>query len=301
MAREPLAWISAAPVARASRPSALTLRTTPDPGRRSVGSGITWTGRPRSRPPDATPPSSGTTRAGAQRSRSSPRKRSIRLSSPPPTMRPWFDTTRIDAGRGGGSPTLADHQDPQPVGRRGVEIAEDVQSRRRRTPQQWNQARSIEEELAAVEHHETGTGASGGGEQLVRPDTRERGPAPLAVEGDEGLAVEQDRIAGLGLRHPARRLPVQRGTGVRAQDRLERPGHQDERDHQRQSDRPAPAAARVGEGDGRPERADRCERQDEGQDREKDPRLDVKRERRERRQGRGEQDRVAPEPSGRSG
>src|SRR2546422_11604434 len=198
MAREPLAWISTASVLRASRPSAVTLRTAPRPGRRSVGSGTTWTGRPSSRPRDATSPSSGTTRAGAQRSRASPRKRSIKLSSPPPTTRPWFDTTRIDDG----SSTLVDHQDPQPVGRSGVEVVEHVQSGGGRTPEQRDQARSIEEELAAVEHDETGARLPSGGEQLVRPDARQGDPAALAVEGDQRLSVEQDRVTGLGLGDP---------------------------------------------------------------------------------------------------
>src|SRR6185369_10755826 len=159
-------------------------------GRRNGGSGITWTGSSRSRARPATSPSSGTTRIGAQRSRSRPRRRSMRLSSPPPTMVPWFDTTRIDAGRDGRSPTV-DHQDPQPVGRSGVEVAKDVQSRRRRPPEQGNQSRAIEEELAAVEHHEPRARLSGGRQQFLRPDTRVRNPATLAVDRDERLAVEQ--------------------------------------------------------------------------------------------------------------
>src|SRR5512132_3682693 len=182
MAREPLAWISAASVVRASRPSAAMLRTTPGPGRHSVGSGITWTGSPRSRPREATPPSSGTTSAGAQRPRSSPRRRSIRLSSPPPTMWPWFDTTRIGVGRPGGSPTLADRQDPQPVARSGIEVAENVQARRGRPPEQRDQARSIVGKLAAVEDDEMGPRAPSRRKQIVRPDARDRYPATLAVE-----------------------------------------------------------------------------------------------------------------------
>src|SRR5437867_4070180 len=194
MAREPLAWISAASVVRASRPSATMLRTTPGPGRHSVGSGTTWTGSPRSRPREATPPSSGTTSAGAQRPRSSPRRRSIRLSSPPPTMWPWFDTTRIGVGRPGGSPTLVDRQDPQPVARSRIEVAENVQARWGRPPEQRDQARSIVGKLAAVEYDEVGPGTPSRCEQIVRPDARDRYPARLAVGGDERLPVEQARI-----------------------------------------------------------------------------------------------------------
>src|SRR2546425_2243621 len=215
MAREPLAWISAASVVRASRPSAATLRTTPGPGRRSVGSGITWTGSPRSRPREATPPSSGTTSAGAQRPRSSPRRRSIRLSSPPPTMWPWFDTTRIGVGRPGGSPTLADRQDPQPVARSGIEVAENVQARRGRPPKQRDQARSVGGKLAAFESDEVGPRLPSHREEIVRPDARDRYPAPLAVKGDERLPVEQDRIARLGRGDPARRYGPARPEAVR--------------------------------------------------------------------------------------
>src|SRR2546426_10948939 len=178
MAREPLAWIRAAPIRRASWPSALTLLKTPGPGSRSVGSAITWTGIPRSRPRDATPPSSGTTSAGAQRPRSSPRSRSIRLSSPPPTMWPWFDMTRIGVGRPGGSPTLADPQDPQPIARVGIEGAEDVQPGRGRPPEQGDQARTVVGKLATVEPDDAGNGAPSCREPLVPADARARYPAP---------------------------------------------------------------------------------------------------------------------------
>src|SRR3989449_3071341 len=300
MAREPLAWISAAPIRRASWPSALTLLKTPGPGSRSVGSAITWTGIPRSRPREATPPSSGTTSAGAQRPRSSPRRRSIRLSSPPPTMWPWFDTTRIGVGRPGRSPTLADRQDPQPVARSGVEVAENVQARRGRPPEEADQARSIVGKLAAVEYDKAGPRAPSRREQIVRPDARDRYPAPLAVEGDEPLPVQQDRIAGLGRGDPACRLPVPSRASVGTQEGMERRGRKEEHDHEEQSCRPAQAAARVGEGHRGPEHADRRERQEEEQDRQEDPRIHMERERREGRQGRGEQDSVAPEPSGHS-
>src|SRR5499426_1590917 len=204
----------------------------PGPGRRSGGSGTTWTGRSSSRDRIATSPSSGTASTGAKRSRSRPRSRSRRLSSPPPTTAPWFDTTRIEAGREGRSPTLVHHQDAQAVGRRGVEIAQDVQTRRWRAPEQRDQARPIEEELAAVEHDEPGAGVARDGEQLVGPDTRQRDPAALAVERDERLAIEQHGIAGLGLGNPARRLAIERRARVRTQDRLKRPWHQDERDRE---------------------------------------------------------------------
>src|SRR2546425_9853031 len=176
MAGERWAGIGAGWVVRASRPSAATLRTTPGPGRHSVGSGITWTGSPRSRPREATPPSSGTTSAGAQRPRSSPRRRSIRLSSPPPTMWPWFDTTRIGVGRPGGSPTLADRQDPQPVARSGIEVAENVQARRGRPPEQRDQARAIGGKLAAGEDDEGGPRPPSRREPSVRREARDRDP-----------------------------------------------------------------------------------------------------------------------------
>src|SRR2546426_12616251 len=178
MAREPLAWISAASVVRASRRSAATLLTTPGLGCHSVGSGITCTGSPRSRPREATPPSSGTTSAGAQRPRSSPRRRSIRLSSPPPTMWPWFDMTRIGVGRPGGSPTLADPQDPQPIARVGIQVAEDVQPGRGRPPEQGDQARTVVGKLATVEPDDAGNGAPSCREPLVPADARARYPAP---------------------------------------------------------------------------------------------------------------------------
>src|SRR5262249_24113067 len=175
---------------RASCASAHALRMAPGPGRRSGGSGTTWTGRSSSRDRIATSPSSGTASTGAKRSRSRPRSRSRRLSSPPPTTAPWFDTTRIDAGRDGRSPTLVHHQDAQPVGRRGVEIAEDVQTRRRRAPEQRDQARPVEEELAAVEHDELGAGVARDGEELVGPDGRRRDPAGGPGRPDEALAIE---------------------------------------------------------------------------------------------------------------
>src|ERR1700741_4366657 len=144
--------MSAALVARASRARAPTLRTTRGPGTRSVGSGTTCTGRPSARAPDATAPSSGTTSAEAQRRRSSPRSRSSKLISPPPTMWPWFDTTRIDGGA-----SLRRHpEDSQTVARRGVEVAEDVEARRGWPPEQRKQPRPVERQLAAVEHDDAG-------------------------------------------------------------------------------------------------------------------------------------------------
>ena len=135
-------------------------------------------------------------------------------------MWPWFDTTRIGVGRPGGSPTLVDRQDPQPVARSRIEVAENVQARWGRSPEQRDQARSIVGKLAAVEYDEVGPRLPSRREQIVRPDARDRYPAPFAVEGDEWLPIEQDRIAGLSRGDPACRLPVQSRTGVRAQDGL---------------------------------------------------------------------------------
>src|SRR5204862_8190144 len=97
---------------------------------------------------------------------SSPRSRSSRLISPPPTMWPWFDTTRIDVGI---SLTAGHRQDPQSVARRGVEIAEDVEARRRRPPQQREQTRPTDRELPAVQHTQAGAAVPRRGAPLARP------------------------------------------------------------------------------------------------------------------------------------
>jgi hypothetical protein len=147
------------------------------------------------------------------------------LSSPPP---------RMGVGRSGRSSTLAHRQDPQPVTRGGIEVAKHVEPGRSRSPEQRDQAPSIEGKLSAVEDDEAGAGFPGRGKQIVGPDARQRDPAPLAVEGDEWLPVEEHRVARLGRGDPARRLPVHEGADVRPEDGLERPRRQDQCDQEDQ-------------------------------------------------------------------